>query len=183
MKSQSQPEDGPWRSFFWVALGWTALAIFCLVDLQWGQRELYFSVASFDQTTRVSIIDAMTRTGVPPINPSYYPGRCKTDLSLFLLVHPWQYRGYRRWKFGGRARGIIRQRCLVRSRAYGVDRFLYSFARCSCWRRWIEPWRRAMIGIASISITGLDLLPSIILMGFGKGVLGDIRHWNEQITA
>jgi len=43
-------------------------------DLQWGNRELYFNVAALDQTTRVSVIDAMTRTGVPPVNSSYYLG-------------------------------------------------------------------------------------------------------------
>ncbi len=86
-----RPKDRQWRSFFWVALGWTALAIFCLVDLQWGQRELYFSVASFDQTTRVSIIDAMTRTGVPPINPSYYPGHYVYMPVYYQPVNKWQY--------------------------------------------------------------------------------------------
>jgi len=68
------PQNWLWRVFFWVLLGWLVFATFFLVDLQWGNRELYFSVASYDHSTRVSIIDAMARTGVPPINPSYYPG-------------------------------------------------------------------------------------------------------------
>ena len=60
------PQKFPWRALFWVLFGWLVLSIFSLVDLQWGNHELYFSVASYDHTTRVSIIDAMTRTGIPP---------------------------------------------------------------------------------------------------------------------
>lgn len=50
-----------------------AVILFSIVDIQFGDN-VYFSVAAFDHTTRVSILDAMTRTGVPPENPSYYPG-------------------------------------------------------------------------------------------------------------
>jgi len=53
--------------------GWIVFSISLLVDIQIGQK-LYFSTASYDLTTRVSVVDAITRTGVPPINPSYYPG-------------------------------------------------------------------------------------------------------------
>jgi hypothetical protein len=66
-------QRGSWRALLLILFGWLVLSALSLVDLQWGECELYFSVASYDHTTRVSIIDAMMRTGVPPINPSYYP--------------------------------------------------------------------------------------------------------------
>lgn len=179
-----RPKDRQWRSFFWVALGWTALAIFCLVDLQWGQRELYFSVASFDQTTRVSIIDAMTRTGVPPINPSYYPGHY---VKLTFLYFFWYILGSLVDIAGGNlvdARAALFASIVWCGLALmALIAFYIRLRDVHAGGNGSNPWRRAMIGIASISITGLDLLPSIILMGFGKGVLGDIEHWNEQITA
>ena len=50
-----------------------AFCIYCLVDIQLGNR-LYYTVVSLDYTTRAALIDAITRTGAPPINPSYYPG-------------------------------------------------------------------------------------------------------------
>ena len=50
---------------------WIVFALFSLVDIQWDDQ-LYYSVAGFDHATRISIVDAMSRTGVPPVNPSYF---------------------------------------------------------------------------------------------------------------
>ncbi|MCJ7434723.1 MAG: hypothetical protein MUO77_14650, partial [Anaerolineales bacterium] len=69
----------------WICIVWAAFAILSLIDIQW-KDQLYFSVISADQTTRVAIIDAMTRTGVPPINPSYYPGR---PVQITFLYYFW----------------------------------------------------------------------------------------------
>jgi hypothetical protein len=52
---------------------WLVLSIISLVDFQIGDS-LYFSTNSYDFTTRVSVVNAITRSGVPPVNPSYYPG-------------------------------------------------------------------------------------------------------------
>ena len=49
------------------------LFLFLLVDIQIGTK-LYFANVSYDYTTRIAVINAISRTGVPPINPSYFPG-------------------------------------------------------------------------------------------------------------
>jgi hypothetical protein len=44
-------------------------------------------------------------------------------------------------------------------------------------------WKKVLVGIGLLSVTGLDILPSIMVMRYGDGAVGDIEHWNEQITA
>ncbi|MDO8753805.1 MAG: hypothetical protein Q7J80_07915 [Anaerolineales bacterium] len=175
------PRDGSWRAFFWISLGWAAIAIFSLVDLQWGHQELYFSVASFDHTTRVSIIDAMTRTGVPPINPSYYPGHY---VKLTFLYFFWYILGSMIDIAGGKL--VDARAALFASVIWcgiALMALIAFYLRLRDGRDQGIIWRRALIGLASLSITGLDIIPAITLMRFGHGALGDLEHWNEQITA
>ena len=68
-----------------LAIFWVIFSIFTFVNLQIDHR-LYFSNNSYDLTTRVSVVDAITRTGVPPINPSYYPGK---PVDLNILYYYW----------------------------------------------------------------------------------------------
>ena len=66
---------------------WIIFCILLLVDIQIGQR-LYINAASHDFTTRTALIDAVTRTGIPPINPTYYPGHFEriTELYYFWYI-------------------------------------------------------------------------------------------------
>ncbi len=173
--------DGQWHLFFWISLGWAVFAILSLVDLQSGNQELYFSVASLDHTTRVSIIDAMTRTGVPPINPSYYPGHY---VKLTFLYFFWYILGSLVDIAGGQ--WVNARTALFASIIWcgiGLMALIAFYLRLRDGHDGGRIWRRALIGIASLSITGLDIIPAIALMRFGNGALGDLEHWNEQITA
>ena len=71
-------------AMFLVVAG-TLISIGLLVDIQFQDR-LYFSTASYDLTTRVAVVDAITRTGVPPINPGYFPGH---PVQLNYLYYFW----------------------------------------------------------------------------------------------
>ena len=178
------PQNGPWRTLFWVSLGWLVLAIFSLIDLQWGDHELYFSVASYDHTTRVSITDAMTRTGIPPINPSYYPGHY---LKLTFLYFFWYILGSMIDFIGGSL--IDARTALFASIIWcglalmAMVAFYLRLRNGRDERDKAKIWQRVFIGFASLSITGLDILPTILLMRSGNGAIGDLEHWNEQITA
>ena len=68
----------------WAAV-WAVFSILLLVDWQFSSR-LYFPATSYDYTTRAAVIDAITRTGVPPINPSYFPGHAER---LTFLYYYW----------------------------------------------------------------------------------------------
>ena len=175
------PQNRPWRILFWISLGWLVFAIFSLVDFQWGNRELYFSVASYDHTTRVSIIGAMTRTGVPPINPSYYPGHY---VKLSFLYFFWYILGSMIDFTGGPF--IDARTALFASIiwcGFALMTMIAFYLRLRNGRDGGRIWQRVFIGIASLSITGLDILPALSLMRFGNGAIGDLEHWNEQITA
>jgi hypothetical protein len=177
----SLPQNWPWRALFLILLGWLVLSIFSLIDLQWGNHELYFSVASYDQTTRVSIIDAMTRTGVPPINPSYYPGHY---VKLTFLYFFWYILGSIIDFMG--ARFIDARTALFASVIWcglALMAMIAFYLRLRDGRREGKIWQRVFIGIASLFITGLDILPTLVFMRLGSGVIGDLEHWNEQITA
>ncbi len=177
----SMRKDGPWRIFFWVFLGWFALAVFSLIDLQQGSHELYFSVASFDHMTRVSIVDAMTRTGVPPINPSYYPGHY---VKLTFLYFFWYILGSIIDFIGG---SFIDARTAFFASiiwcGFALMAMIAFYLRLRDRRDQGKIWQRAFIGVVSLSITGLDILPALTAMRSGGGAIGDLEHWNEQITA
>src|SRR5689334_2699051 len=57
-----------------IVAGWVVLGLVCLVDLQIGDR-LYYPTGAYDYTLRATITAAITRTGIPPHNPYFFPGR------------------------------------------------------------------------------------------------------------
>jgi hypothetical protein len=174
-------KDWPWKIILLIFLSWLILSIFSLIDLQLGNRELYFNVASYDQTTRVSIIDAMTRTGVPPINPSYYPGHY---VKLTFLYFFWYILGSIIDYIGG---PFVDARAALFASITWCGLALMSmiafYLRLRKGRNQGKIWQYALIGVVSLLITGLDILPNLVFMRLGSGVIGDIEHWNEQITA
>src|SRR5208283_18896 len=93
LKTKQAPLTGESKSLYRIALlvasGWIIFSILFIVDIQWGDR-LYYNVISYDFTTRVAIINAITRTGVPPINPSYFPGH---PVRLTYLYYFWYIPG------------------------------------------------------------------------------------------
>jgi len=175
------PQNWPWRTLLFIFLGWLVFATFVLIDLQWGSHELYFSVASYDQTTRVSIIDAMTRTGVPPVNPSYYPGHY---VKLTFLYFFWYILGSIIDFAGG---SFVNARTALFASivwcGFALMAMIAFYLRLRNGRDGGKIWKYAFIGIASLLITGLDILPTLTFMRFGNGAIGDLEHWNEQITA
>jgi hypothetical protein len=175
------PQNWPWRTLLFIFLGWLALSIFSLVDLQSGNNELYFSVTSYDHTTRVSIIDAMTRTGIPPINPSYYPGHY---VKLTFLYFFWYILGSVIDFAGG---SFINARTALFASiiwcGFALMAMIAFYLRLRNGRDCGKIWQYAFIGIASLLVTGLDILLTLTFMRFGNGVIGDLEHWNEQITA
>ena len=54
-------------------VGAGVIALLAMVDFSYGHK-LHLSVMNYDYTTRTAIISAITRTGVPPANPFFYPG-------------------------------------------------------------------------------------------------------------
>ncbi len=63
-----------WRPFgtraFIIAAVWSVVAILSLVDIQKNEG-LYASLTIFDHSMRVSWVESVMRTGIPPMNPLY----------------------------------------------------------------------------------------------------------------
>jgi hypothetical protein len=123
----------------------------------------------------------MTRTGVPPINPSYYPGH---PVKLTFLYFFWYILGSILDIAGGKL--VDARTALFASIIWcgiALMALIAFYLRLRDGRDAGKIWRRALIGIASLTITGLDIIPAIALMRYGHGALGDLEQWNEQITA
>src|SRR5258706_4930037 len=170
------------KAMKWVficAILWIAIALFLLVDIQIG-RELFFSVVSYDQTTRISIVDAMSRTGVPPVNPSYYPGY---PVQMNFLYFFWYILSRMVDQIGGSqvdARGAFFASTIWCGIALMCTIAFYLRMRIS--KNSMNIWALALIGISLLTVSGLDFLPVSFAMRYAGGVVSDIEHWNEQIT-
>jgi hypothetical protein len=170
----------------WIFGGWSILAIASLIDIQWGKR-LYFSMVAFDFASRVSIIAAITRTGVPPVNPGYFTGE---TVRLTFLYYFWYIPCSLIDQLGGR--WIDARMALIASVAWSGIGIMCMVALYSRLRNpWggAKAWKTALMGIGALTISGLDIYPAVIFMlgtrlAFGyMWPVGDMEHWNERITA
>jgi hypothetical protein len=175
----SEPSSGA-HFIFWTGLAWVVFAIVSLINIQWGNR-LFFSVVSFDQTTRVSIIEAMTRTGVPPINPSYYPGH---PVPLTFLYYFWYILGSLIDAAAGPyvdARAALNASSAWAGLGLMSAIALYLRQRSSGLSQSV--WRSAKIGIGLLAVSGLDIFPIILLMLRTGVLVGSVDVWNTWIPS
>jgi len=188
-KYASLPEEATsfYRTALLVAVGWIIFAILFIVDIQWGDR-LYYNVISYDFTTRVAIVNAITRSGVPPINPSYYPGH---PVRLTFLYYFWYIPCSLAAQIGSPF--VSGYTAMIASVAWCG---LALMATIALYLRLRNPaggssstWKSSLLGIGLLLVSGLDVIPALLLIissrvRYGYTFLnGDIEHWNEQITA
>ena len=173
------------KTVLWIIGIWILVAIISLIDIQVDHR-LYFNITAFDYQTRVSVIDAITRTGVPPANPSFYPGE---PFKLTFLYYFWYVLCSLIDKLGG---NIVSARTALISSVIWIGLSIMGtiafYLRIRNSNRNVNHWKNAIIGIALLAVSGLDIFGSTFYMIFpqylyGYFIDGDIEHWNEQITA
>ena len=166
------------KTILWVDGIWVIFVILSLIDIQW-KDQLYFSVVSFDQTSRVSVVEAMTRTGVPAINPSYYPG---TPTLLTFLYYFWYILASLVDIMGGQF--VDARAALNASSAWsglGLITAIALYIRLRNTNLGVLAWRSARIGVSLLAVSGLDILPTIIIMiGVGR-IYGTVEGWNLQM--
>ena len=169
-----------------AAAAWSILSLISLIDIQWGDR-LYYSVVAYDFTTRVTIINAMTRSGVPPINPSYFPGH---PIHLTYLYYFWYIPCSLVDQIGGA--WVDGRDAMIASVAWcglGLMATIALYLRQRNPGKQLMPWKAGLLGSGLLLVSGLDFIPALFLMirsrlSTGSSfLLGDIEHWNEQITA
>jgi hypothetical protein len=168
------------KTIFWVGIAWVVFAILSQVDVQW-KDQLYFSMVSLDQTMRVSVIDAMTRTGVPPINPSYYPGY---PVQLTFLYYFWYILGSVIDVIGGSY--VDARAALIASAGWsgiGLMAIIALYLRLRNADTSETAWRSARIGVGLLAVSGLDALPIIVVMVSIGSIVGTVEIWNTVIAA
>ena len=161
-----------------LAAAWLVLGTASMIDLQWGSR-LYYSVISYDYTWRVAITSAITRSGIPPPNPYFFPGG-PTPLRYHYF---WMILCSLAQRAG---RGVISARLAVFGGTLWCG--LGLIAVLALYLRFADPdgpvrlRYRVGLAIALLGVTGLDLLPTLLLLPNGA-VLADMEWWNEQVTS
>ena len=167
-----------------IGLGWGAVATVSLIDLQFGHA-LYFSVVAVDYRAHIAIIDAIARTGVPPVNPSFFPGQ---PVELYYYYF-WFMLGSLVDLLGGPVVG-------ARGASFGTT-IWSGLGLLSIVALYVQPtgvhdrvrsWTRSGVAIGLLLVSGVDVIPVVIeslaslTIGQGK-FYADLEWWNEQITA
>jgi hypothetical protein len=176
-ESSSETKRGA-KTIMWIGGAWVVIAILSLIDIQW-KDQLYFSVISYDQSTRVSIVDAMARTGVPPVNPGYYPGY---PVQITFLYYFWYILGSMIDVIGGRY--VDARAALTASSAWAGLGLMATIALYLRQRNASDTgtaWRSARIGIGLLAVSGLDALPIAVIMAVIGSMVSSIDIWNTVI--
>jgi hypothetical protein len=158
--------------------GWMGLSLASLIDLQFGGR-LYFSIVAYDHSARTAITAAIARSGMPPHNPYFFAG------GYFPLRYHyfWMILCSLVQRIGGDA---ISARQAINAGTIWSGIGLMSLA--PLYLRFFDPQgsarlpRRAAIGVALFAVTGLDILPNLLLAG-GGNVLPEMEWWNNQVAS
>jgi len=162
---KERPPSASWihhnfSTIFWICIVWVIFVILSLTNIQW-KNQLYVSAVT-DQITRVSMIEAMTRTGVPPINTGYYPGR---PVRLTFQYYFWYILCSLIDMIGGRS--VDAHAALNASSAWsglGLMATIALYLRVRNPNNGKTAWRLAKIGISLLAVSGLDVLLFIFLM-------------------
>ena len=164
-----------------VALGlaalWAVVCLFSLPDLQLGHR-LYSSAAVADLGVRSAFVASAMRGGSPPANPFFFPG------SIVNLRY--YYYWYLITAIPGVAAGVQPRAALFASSIWSgwllaavVALFLKHF--CGVRRRIRTA---SVVAMALLGITGLDILPILVLYLKYRIVFSDMEVWDtDQVTS
>jgi hypothetical protein len=163
---------------------WLVVAIGSLVNIQFHSR-LYLSFSDFDHTTRAAITDAISRTGVRPLNPFYDLG----SLAPLRYHYFWFLLCSLVTQMGGAllsSAQVSSQQAIIASVVWcGWSlialaplylRFLHeqsgaALRRCS------------LVAVGLFTVTGLDLIPLAIYYVVVPEVFPEMEWWNEQVAS
>ena len=175
------------KKFAFVLGGlWVVFSLFLLVDIQAGTK-LYFANVSNDYTTRIAIINAISRTGIPPLNPSYFPGH---PVKLTFLYYYWYILPSIIDLIGG---NFINSRQAMTAGTIwggiGLMAIVALYLRLRNQQQSENNWKVSLIGIQFLLIGGLDFIPVVAIelsrrITLGHMVLeGTVYNWNMPIVS
>jgi hypothetical protein len=167
-----------------VIIAWMGVAIFLLSDFQMNGH-LYPNVVSYDYAMRVAVTSSIMRTGVPPINPSFYPG------------HPLELYYYYFWFLTCSLVGLLGpgamepRAAVIAGTAWigaGVIAIVALYVRFLARPNHLTGEWPVFVAPALLLVSGLDIVPLFIkyLIHYAQGqvfLYPTVEWWNEQVTA
>jgi hypothetical protein len=171
------------RIFAIISAVWLAVALFSLIDMQIGDR-LYYPANAFDNSVHAEFIHSITTTGIPPQNPFYLagpPASLRYHYFWLLMCSLVERAG----------RGAISPRQALIGGIFwcgiGLMALVALYLRLFAAGDPARFRRRALTGILLLGITGLDIIPTVLLVVlYAKGlinfVLPSVELWNEQVA-
>jgi hypothetical protein len=161
-----------------LAAAWVAIGLLSLIDWNWGRR-LYESVVSYDYGVRSAIVSAISRDGIPPSNPNFFPGH-----AVPLRYHYcWLILPSLVARMGGS--WVTSRHAIVAGTLWcGIG----LMAMVALYLRFVDPegarriHRRVLLGVALLAVTGLDIIPNLA-SAFAGRPLPEPEWWNEQVSA
>ncbi|HEX8919697.1 MAG TPA: hypothetical protein VF898_14430, partial [Chloroflexota bacterium] len=164
------------RVLLTLCIGWMLLAFATVLDFQVGDR-LYLSVTAYDHCIRALFARSIVHTGIPPVNPLYYPGEVVA------------LRYYYFWNAV----------CALPALLTGVDARLTMYAS-TVWcglglmaviALYLKHFcgvteglrRKALVGVGLLAVTGLDLIPTFIKAATPPHIFEpDMEWWSPDIV-
>jgi hypothetical protein len=171
-----------WRMAAAVLAVWGALALLSLVDLQLGDR-LYYSTIALDYSVRTQFIHAISSTGIPPVNPFFFPGHGEPLRYHYFWLIPCSMVDLAGGSFVGPRHAWIGGAIWCGA---GFLAIVALFFRLVAYQGPQTFRRRTLIGILLLGVTGLDILPNALLWAmYAKGLTPSVQPtvewWNEQV--
>jgi len=170
----------PLWPFAALITAWIVIAFLSLADLPFGHR-LYFSVIDFDYSVRIAFTHSISAFGLPARNPFFFP------------AHPVDLRYHYLWLI------VCAQICrlgtpLVDARTAFIAGTLWIgiglIALVPLYLRLFisashDLIHKSRIGIMLLAVTGLDIVPTLLLVWISRaGLIGmspSVEWWNEQV--
>jgi hypothetical protein len=171
------------RIFAIISAVWLAVAIFSLIDIQNGDR-LYYPANAYDNSVHTEFIHSISATGIPPQNPFYLAGPPAT-----LRYHYFWLLMCSLVESAGRGAVSARQALIggIFWCGIGLMALVALYLRLFATGDAARFRRRVLTGILLLGITGLDIIPTLLLVAlYAKGlinfVLPSVELWNEQVA-
>jgi hypothetical protein len=162
----------------WLIAGavllWTAFVTLELIDIGIGNR-LYMSIVMYDLSQRSAFVNSVVRTGVPPRNPFYLT---MTNGAGYAAPMRYYYFWYVLAAMVAKLSRISAHCAMAASSVWsgiGLASLLSLYNRHFI----VAGRRRAIITLALLTVTGLDIIAPFLAFLGGNHMIGDVEFWSQ----
>lgn len=173
-----------YRTALWLVAAWLVIALFSMVDLQFGDR-LYGSVINIDYAKHAAVTGSLLRTGVPPGNPFFSFG-WPQPLCYYYLWHLLCA------LVGRVCGGALSPRLVVYAGTLWSNLALVAvivlFVRFLPLPGRVDLRRQVTVSVGLLYVAGLDIIP-VAIQSVGEYLnhepirSHDIEWWNDQVSS